>query len=120
MTPIRNWWAEDPERNARYYQDALNETGEPPATPEPWLCQKILRRLMGSAAMLTIIPFQDWMAIDGKHRKENPEGERINNPAGGGYWKYRMHLTIEELAKLDDLSRTINDMVRDTKRDVPM
>ena len=59
--------------------------------------------------MLAILPWQDWVAMDGELRRENPQEERINVPANSRhYWRYRMHLTLEELLKADRL----NDMIR--------
>jgi 4-alpha-glucanotransferase len=38
------------------------------------------------------------MGMSEQFRRENPNDERINIPANPHhYWRYRMHLTIEEL-----------------------
>ena len=38
------------------------------------------------------------MGMSEHFRRENPNDERINVPANPHhYWKYRMHLTLEEL-----------------------
>ena len=43
---------------------------------------------------------QDWLAIDEQLRLPDANAERINIPANPRhYWRYRMHLTIEELLK---------------------
>ena len=63
--------------------------------------------------MLTILPLQDWLSVDGDVRAQDPAAERINVPSiPKYYWRYRMHLPIEELtanrkltAKLKELSR---------------
>ena len=48
--------------------------------------------------MLCILPLQDWLSIDGKLRRENPLEEQINMPVNPRhYWRYRMHLTTDEL-----------------------
>ena len=55
--------------------------------------------------MLCLISFQDWMSIDEKLRLPDENGERINIPANPRhYWRYRMHLTIEQLLAADDLN----------------
>lgn len=48
--------------------------------------------------MLCILPLQDWMSIDGRLRRADPRKEQINVPANSRhYWRYRMHLTLEDL-----------------------
>jgi 4-alpha-glucanotransferase len=48
--------------------------------------------------MLCILPLQDYLSIDGNLRRDNAAEEQINNPANSRhYWRYRMHLTLEQL-----------------------
>ena len=57
------------------------------------------------------------MAIDGKWRNPHVEEERINVPANPKhYWRYRMHLSIEELMKADSLNSKIKELVEKTGR----
>ena len=68
---------------------------------------------MASPSMLAILPLQHWLSVDGDVRAQDPSSERINIPSvPKHYWRYRMHLTVEELmsntkltAKLQELSR---------------
>jgi 4-alpha-glucanotransferase len=70
-----------------------------------------------SPAMLTILPLQDWMAMDGSLRRENPHDERINVPANSRhYWRYRMHITLEELLKSESLNNMIYQKIAETGR----
>ena len=67
--------------------------------------------------MLTILPLQDWLAIDGKIRRENPNDEQINNPSNNHhYWRYRMHLTIEELMECNEFNDKIKSMITGSGR----
>ena len=67
--------------------------------------------------MLCIMSLQDWMAIDGKWRNPEVEEERINVPANPKhYWRYRMHLSVEELMKADSLNNKIKELVEKTGR----
>ena len=117
MNPIRAWWQEDYERSARYYTQALREQGTPPAECEPWVCERIVRRLLGAASILAVLPLQDWLSVDGEHRRHNAAEERINVPSDGdNYWKYRMHLTVEELAGLRDFNQRVRHMISDAGR----
>ena len=67
--------------------------------------------------MLSILSFQDWMSVDGKLRNPNVAEERINVPANPRhYWRYRMHLTLEQLMAADDLNNKIRKMIADSGR----
>jgi 4-alpha-glucanotransferase len=63
--------------------------------------------------MWAIFPIQDLLAMDGELRRQNPDEERINVPANPQhYWKYRMHLTLEQLLKEDGFNgflKQLND-----------
>ena len=55
--------------------------------------------------------------MDGKLRRENPQEERINVPANSRhYWRYRMHLTLEELLEQEDFNRRIRRMIGESGR----
>jgi 4-alpha-glucanotransferase len=67
--------------------------------------------------MLAILPLQDWLSIDGKMRRINPQEERINVPSNPHhYWRYRMHLTLEQLLESDALNDQIRTMIFETGR----
>jgi 4-alpha-glucanotransferase len=72
---------------------------------------------MESDAMWSVFLIQDLLAVDGKIRKENTHTERINIPADPNhYWNYRMHLTLEELMKADELNSQIKTMIKEAGR----
>ena len=86
--------------------------GEAPADATPEICREIINRHLASPAMLTILPLQDWMSIDGNIRYADPEAERINVPANPThYWRYRMHLTLEELLNSDQFNSQVEFLV---------
>ena len=91
----------------------LHESGEPPYYCEPWLCEKILRLHTSSPSMLTILPLQDWLSIDGSIRAQDPASERINVPSNPRhYWKYRMHLSLEELTANEAFNGMIKSLTK--------
>ena len=48
--------------------------------------------------MLCILSIQDWLAMYERLRLPDADAERINIPANPKhYWRYRMHLNIEDL-----------------------
>lgn len=98
MNPLRAWWEEDHALSQRFFNEMLGFGGEAPYFCEPWVCRRIVEQHLHSPAMFTILPLQDWLSIDGGLRAEDPASERINVPAiPRYYWRYRMHLTLEDL-----------------------
>ena len=98
MSGIRAWWEEDRTKTQHFYNNMLHEGGSAPFYAEPWICERIIDMHLYSPAMLTILPLQDWLSIEGNIRRENPLEEQINVPANSRhYWRYRMHLELEML-----------------------
>ncbi len=117
MGGIRQWWEEDRTKTQHFFNNMLGQEGEAPYFAEPWICDIIVSQHLESPSMLTILPWQDWMSIDGHLRRENPQEEQINVPAiSKHYWRYRMHLTMEQLLKESVLNKNIRDKVERTGR----
>jgi 4-alpha-glucanotransferase len=67
--------------------------------------------------MLCILSIQDWLAIDEKLRLADANAERINIPANPKhYWRYRMHLNIEDLQASKDFNENILDLIQSSGR----
>ena len=67
--------------------------------------------------MLCLLSLQDWLSIDEKLRLADADAERINIPANPRhYWRYRMHLTIEQLLAADDFNQTVKELVKNSGR----
>jgi 4-alpha-glucanotransferase len=50
-------------------------------------------------------------------RVEKPQSEQINDPSNPDqYWRYRMHINIEELCKHEELKSTIKAIARQSGR----
>ncbi len=95
MSTIRGWWREDREQTQRYYNSMLHLDGAAPADCSGVIAAHIIDRHLQSPSMLTILPWQDWLALDEELRSPDIDGERINVPAiSRHYWRYRMHLTL--------------------------
>lgn len=117
MNPIRSWWEENKNLTQHYFNNVLGEWGAAPLFCEPWICEKIINRHLNSPAMLVILPFQDWMSINGKYRRQNLTEERINVPSDPHhFWCYRMHLPIEELLTLNELNDKMIEMTVNSAR----
>ncbi|MBR2064307.1 MAG: 4-alpha-glucanotransferase [Bacteroidales bacterium] len=112
MNPIRAWWEEDREVTNQFWEMILGNQGDAPYFCEPWICRQILEQHVWSPAMLTVLPLQDWLSMDPQLRREDPNAERINVPANSRhYWRYRMHLTLEQLAAAEEFNKTLGDMI---------
>lgn len=117
MSTLRGWWEENKAATQRYFNQMLNEQGTAPDSCEPWICEKILMNHLYSPSMWAILPLQDWLSIDADLRRKDPEEERINVPANPHhYWRYRMHITIEELIRQKGITNEIKKMVINSNR----
>lgn len=117
MSTVRGWWLENKEKTQRYFNEVLNKMGEAPAEATPEICEEIIRNHLEAHSMLTIIPFQDWLAIDGEIRNPDIQVERINIPSNSRhYWRYRMHINIEDLLTADNLNQKIRSLIIETNR----
>ena len=111
MPTLRQWWDEDKERTQAYYA-VLRRTGEAPHPLPGWLAKDIVSRHLTCPSMLCLLSLQDWLAIDEKLRLPDQNAERINIPANPRhYWRYRMHLQIEQLLAADELNQEISTLI---------
>ena len=117
MNPIRAWWEEDPLITQRFYNRALGMQGPAPAICENWIAERIIEQHLESNAMLIILPWQDWMALDSTLCLEHPFAERINVPSNPrNFWCYRMHMTLEQLLKESKFNSKIKEMIEKSGR----
>ena len=119
MPTLRQWWEEDWERTQTYFNNMLFRQGPAPHPIPGWLASDIILRNLMSPSMLCIISIQDWMAIDETIRLDNDASERINEPANPKhYWRYRMHLNIEQLLENKDYREQVADLVIQSGRHI--
>ena len=117
MPTLRQWWDEDYERTQDYYNSMLHREGTAPHPLPGWLAKDIIARHLDSPSMLCILSVQDWLAMDERLRLPDADAERINIPANPKhYWRYRMHLNIEDLIAdgkfIDDISTLVGQAGR--------
>ena len=117
MPTLRQWWDEDYSRTQDYYNTML---GRQDAAPHPLpgeLAKEIIARHLDSPSMLCILSIQDWLAMDEQLRLPDADAERINIPANPKhYWRYRMHLNIEDMIANTALTDTISTLIRQAGR----
>ena len=112
MPTLRQWWDEDEERTQAYFNTMLYRGGAAPHPLPGWLAKDIVSRHLTSPSMLCLLSLQDWLSIDEHLRLPDQNAERINIPANPRhYWRYRMHLTIEQLLREDDFNETVKTLI---------
>jgi 4-alpha-glucanotransferase len=118
MSPLRLWWEEEtPDRRQRFYNRELGWWGEAPTVCPPDLAAAMAYQHLQWPAMWVVFPLQDILAMDGDLRHPNPADERINVPAiSQHYWRYRMHLRMEDLLAADAYNDRLRGMIRATGR----
>jgi 4-alpha-glucanotransferase len=117
---VRGGWEEDAGSRQAYWQDVMHRAGPAPAEASPELCRFILGQSLAGGSMWCVLPLQDWLAIDPARRHPVAAAERINVPANSRhYWRYRMHLTLEELLAAADFNREVARLVAESGRQSP-
>jgi len=117
MPTLRQWWDEDEERTQDYFMTILRRSGNAPHPLPGWLAKDIVSRHLTCPSMLCLLSLQDWLSIDEELRLPDAGAERINIPANPRhYWRYRMHLTIEQLLQADALNYEISTLITQSGR----
>ena len=114
---MRQWWDEDWQRTQDYYNNVLCKYGAAPHPLPGWLARDIISRHLLCPSMLCILALQDWLAIDENIRLADQDRERINVPSNPRhYWRYRMHINIEDLIAGHDFNQNVTDLIRESGR----
>jgi 4-alpha-glucanotransferase len=109
MSPLRGWWEEaDKSKIQRFFNEILGNGGGAPYFCEDWVVRQIVVQHLYSPAMWAVFPLQDLLGMSTKLRRPDAKAEQINNPANPQhYWRYRMHLTLEQLLQEDEFNSTL-------------
>lgn len=117
MSTLRGWWEEDRALTQRFFNEMLHRSGDAPYFCEAWVNKILLEQHFHSPAMLAIFQLQDLFGMDADLRHKNPHDERINIPANPKhYWRYRVHIALEDLAKAEGFNEEIRKMVAESGR----
>ena len=109
---LRMWWDEDEQRTQEYWNTILHREGPAPHPLSGQLAREIIQRHLDCPSMVCVIALQDWLATDEHLRLKDANAERINIPANPHhYWRYRMHLNIEDLKNDKSFTEGIREMV---------
>ena len=116
MPTLRGWWREDPQVTTHFAWHMLG-VAFPPLELSGELATRIIDQHLRSPAMWAIIPLQDLLAIDEELRHPDPDAERINIPAiMPYYWRYRMHLPVEDLITADAFNSRLARLIKNSGR----
>lgn len=119
MSTLRGWWREDRQQTCRFYNSMLGYYGMAPAEATAEICETVVKQHLRGNSMLCILSWQDWLSINEQYRNVDVEAERINIPANPRhYWRYRMHLTLEQLLHADSLNNQIRTLIDSTGRNL--
>ena len=67
--------------------------------------------------MLTILPIQDYIAIDGDFRWDETQREQINVPANSEHhWCYKMYQSLESLNERHEFNKILREMIEKAGR----
>jgi 4-alpha-glucanotransferase len=112
MSTLRGWWEENRHRTQQFYNHVLGQWGDAPYFCESWVNRAIVLQHLYSPAMWSIFQLQDILGMSETLRRENPHEERINNPAiAKHYWRYRMHIPLEQLVRENDFNEELKGYV---------
>jgi 4-alpha-glucanotransferase len=112
VSTLRGWWREDGKVTSNFYNNVLCYNDAAPAEASGNICEQVVRQHLDSPSLLCILALQDWFSIDETLRLADADAERINVPANPRhYWRYRMHLTLEELMGKEEFNKKITQMV---------
>jgi 4-alpha-glucanotransferase len=118
MEPLRSWWKTNRQTTEKYYNSILGRVGYAPSDCTSEIAGQIIQNHLNAVSMLTIIPLQDWFAMNDKIQLHGDiQSERINIPEDPNhYWCYRMHITLEQLMQADDFNQQIREMIEKSGR----
>lgn len=114
---LRQWWHEDRELTQLYFNQQLHYYGTAPRDLTSDFSEIIMKQHLYTDAMLAIFPMQEFLATDERLKNANMDEERINNPAVfPHYWRYRMHLDLEDLMSEKEFNQKIKSWIEYSKR----
>jgi len=117
MSTIRGWWEEDRRSTQKFFNQELGRPGAAPSHCDPALNEAVVRQHLASPAMWSIFQLQDWLGLSAELRRADEAAERINVPANPRhYWRYRMHLTLEQLLSAESFNLGVKDLIGQSGR----
>lgn len=109
---IRGWWEENASITQKFFNEILGNYGAAPVFCEPWVVKQIINQHLYSPSMWAIFPLQDLLGMDQEIRLQHAPSERINQPGNPNhYWRYRMHISLENLCRQHEFNQMLCGMI---------
>jgi 4-alpha-glucanotransferase len=116
MASLREWWREDAKVTSEFAWSMLG-IAFPPLDLTAENASRIIAQHLASPAMWAVFPLQDLLAMDETLRHPEPAQERINVPAiMPHYWRYRLHLTLDELSSATSFNQQLAALIAHSGR----
>lgn len=117
MSTIREWWLEDRSKTQQFYNHQLWQHGDAPVHANNHMVRAVVLQHLASPAMWAVFQLQDLFAMNETLRLADPHAERINIPGDPKhYWRFRMHVSIEELIKNDTFNLELKYLIKASNR----
>jgi len=114
---VRGWWEGDPATRQAFWGEVMHRDGDAPGECTPEICRLVIEQSLAGGSMWCVLPLQDWLGIDPQLRHPIAAAERINVPAiPRHYWRYRMHLSVEQLLGAAGYNQQIAQMISEAGR----
>lgn len=114
----RAWYEADDDRKERFFVHGLGvEEESAPERCTPAVAAAVVQQHLHSPSVLAIFPLQDLMALSETLTTRPAEEEIINDPTNSEhYWRYRMHVTIEDLKSDAELMHKLHTFLLESGR----
>ncbi len=117
MSTIRGWWESNPQLASKFYNLYMKWSGLAPRECQAEIVKFIIEDHLDSKSILAIFPIQDLLGMDDQLKMKNPFAEQINEPANPKhYWRYRLHVNLEDIIKNKDFINLIRQLVKKSGR----
>lgn len=110
-TTFRAWYEEDSDRQKRYCSTALGLDDQfHPCDSQ--IVKTMIKDHLECPSVLTIFSIQDILAVSDFLPSREASEETINVPSNPDhYWRYRMHVTVEDMEKDANLQKSLRSMI---------
>ena len=110
---VRGWWEEDRGQTQKFYNEILGNFGSAPEQCTTDVVKQIIIQHLYSPSMWAVFPIQDLLGMDETLRLPDVHAERINHPGNPNhYWRYRLHLNLENLVEQNDFNEFLREQIR--------
>lgn len=118
MLPIRNWWDhESRKQKDAFYNSQLALDSFAPEKCDETIVSQIIFNHLESPALWSVFLIQDLFCMESSTANPNTEDDIINRPEiARFYWRYRMHLSVEQLQKEEQLNGKIKNLLQLSNR----